>query len=457
MRDLFLALSIIPFVPVALFRPQVGILVWVWISVMAPHRLVFGFMYGQPFLNTIAIVTIIGALINFKKMSMPSDRLLFKLILLFFLWTVVTTIFAADFDLSLTDLTEFGKTLLLCFLALVLMQDRKWMLALAAVFVLAIAFFGLKGGGFTLLSGGGSRVWGAPFTAWGDNNGVSVGMLIVTPLLVALAFQVSNLLLRLAGAGLGMMNLFALLGTHSRGGLVGLVAVFGWLAVRSKRKLMFAPVLVVGLLAGIAFMPENWTQRMETIQTYEKDASAMQRINIWRFAVTYAVDHPVMGGGYDIFFHAPSYDDYDVPKAHRRAVHSNYFQVLAEHGFIGLFMYLAILATSVLQSHKWGRRAIADERTRGAGYLLYAVQFSVVGYAANGLTLSMAYLDLIYFVLALQILLQSYVKNKLCPVEAAQARPEGGIRKMTEVSEPGDWRVAPDLKQFLKGITGDSR
>ncbi len=452
MRDIFLALTIIPLIPLALFRPQIGILVWVWISVMAPQKLVYGFMYGLPILNSVAIVTIFGALLSVKEMRMPANKTLFYLLLTFFLWTVLTTIFAASPELSLGDLTEFSKTLLLCLLAMLLMQDRKWILALAAVFVLSILFFGIKGGGFTLMTGGGARVWGAPATAWGDNNGVAMAMLILIPILVALFFQISGKFIRLIGAGLASLSLFALLGTQSRGGLVGLLAVVGWMMVRTKNKLVFVPMIFLGLISGVAFMPDSWTDRMDTIQTYEEDSSAMSRIYMWRFAFSYAVDHPIMGGGFDIFYHTPTYVEYNIPPEHRRAVHSNYFQVLGEHGFVGLFIYLSIFITCIIQSNKWGKRAIANASTRGAGYLLYAVQFTVVGYAVNGLVINLAYLDLIYFVITMQILLINFVAGKLDAPAGWDSHQVRMVKEKADGAPPPDWPIAPTLKAFMASI-----
>ena len=44
-------------------------------------------------------------------------------------------------------------------------------------------------------------------------------------------------------------------------------------------------------------MPDQWFDRMNTIQSYQEDASAMGRINAWWFAFNLANDHPITGGG----------------------------------------------------------------------------------------------------------------------------------------------------------------
>jgi len=45
MRDLILAAFLFGSVPFILWRPAIGVFLWVWISVMSPHRLTFGFAY----------------------------------------------------------------------------------------------------------------------------------------------------------------------------------------------------------------------------------------------------------------------------------------------------------------------------------------------------------------------------------------------------------------------------
>ena len=56
--------------------------------------------------------------------------------------------------------------------------------------------------------------------------------------------------------------------------------------------------LSVGLLS---FMPDTWYDRMNTIESYEEDTSAMGRINAWHFAFNLAIDKPLVGGGFQAF------------------------------------------------------------------------------------------------------------------------------------------------------------
>ena len=89
-----------------------------------------------------------------------------------------------------------------------------------------------------------------------------------------------------------------------------------------------------GALVALPLMPEAWWARMDTISTYQQDESALGRLNAWTVAWEVAKHH-VFGGGmgyqYPAFF-----QQYGPYEATPRAAHSIYFQVLGNHGFIGL-------------------------------------------------------------------------------------------------------------------------
>ena len=60
MRDVALTVFILGALPFILRRPQLGVLMYVWISVMNPHRLTWGFAQSFNFAYIVAIVTLAG-------------------------------------------------------------------------------------------------------------------------------------------------------------------------------------------------------------------------------------------------------------------------------------------------------------------------------------------------------------------------------------------------------------
>lgn len=413
MRDIFVLLAVVILMIPALKRPQVGLLVWLWISIMNPHKLSYGFIYSFPILDGIAAITLLSCLMHWKERATSEFDSILKILLIFYLWCTLTTVFSVDFFLSFTDWVELTKTLILVVFLLLFMNKKHWILACFGVFILSIGFVGFKGGVFTVLTGGGHRVWGAHGTAWGDNNGVSVAMLMVIPITLALLTFFGKKWQKIGVIGMALSFFAALLGTQSRGGLVGLIGMAFFAVMRSNRKLIYLVTILLFLGVGYSFMPDSWHDRMGTIQTYEEDESASTRIIQWKYAIDISLERPLFGNGFDAFFYKPYYYRYVADKDDNRAVHSNYFQVLGEQGYIGLFLYLLILAMMVYKAKKYALACKGRQDLAWAAALLFAIQFSVIGYAANGLTVNMAYLDLYYYLLTLGVLLISYIKREL--------------------------------------------
>ncbi len=88
-----------------------------------------------------------------------------------------------------------------------------------------------------------------------------------------------------------------------------------------------ALVAGLALAAAVEFMPEHWHERVASIFAYEEDASAQGRFESWRYALEVAREHPLVGGGFEIFRgnQAATLEGY-------RSAHSIYFEVLGEHG-----------------------------------------------------------------------------------------------------------------------------
>jgi probable O-glycosylation ligase (exosortase A-associated) len=178
---------------------------------------------------------------------------------------------------------------------------------------------------------------------------------------------------------------------------------------------MGSALVIVGL-GLIAFMPENWSERMGTISNYEQDGSAMGRINAWWMAWNLAKDR-LLGGGFDIYnqyifaIYAP-----DPNSVH--AAHSIYFQVLGEHGFIGLFLFLGIWI-SVWRTAGWlVKNGGNSSETMWCRHLGSMCQVSLIGYAVGGAFLSLAYFDLPYNAMVMVVLARNWIERKAWLSEA---------------------------------------
>ena len=113
LRDIFVTLVVFGSLPFILRRPYIGVFMWVWLSVMNPHRLTWDFAWQFQFAMYVAAVTLVSVVINAKeRQPFPLNRLTIALFL-FAGWTAVSTFFAFHPADAYAKWTEFMKTILM--------------------------------------------------------------------------------------------------------------------------------------------------------------------------------------------------------------------------------------------------------------------------------------------------------------------------------------------------------
>lgn len=403
MRDALLFLAFAAIIPYIFKRPVVGALAYAVVSLMNPHRLTYGPAYDFPFAMLLCVMTLASLLVSKEKKKIPITAPI-VILLIFCTWMTLTTFFALEPALAWREWNRVMKTMLMIFITLLTVRTIGDVKALALVVALSLGFWGFKGGMYTILSGGSSGMMGPAGSYITDNNTLALAMVTTVPLLVYLVSQVSGKWLKRGAVALAGLTAIAALGSYSRGALLGAIAMsaFLWLKSHNKAKIGFAILLVAPVI--YLSMPDQWTDRMHSIDSYQEDASAMGRINAWHFAINIA-NHFPLGGGYQVF--TPRLFQLFAPNPERfHVAHSIYFQVLGEHGYLGLTLFLLLF----LFGWRTGRRVV--RHCTGKPELMWAMtlarmcQVSIVGYLAAGAFLSLAYYDLIYYILAILLTLE---------------------------------------------------
>jgi probable O-glycosylation ligase (exosortase A-associated) len=330
-------------------------------------------------------------------------------LLLFVCWMVITTIFAIYPSLAWLQFEKVIKIQLMIFVAMMLITTPERLKLLVWVIALSLAFYGVKGGIFTIVHGGVYRVQGPPNTFIGGNNEIGLALAMTVPLLYFLARSMAQSWLRPAVYVVMILTAIAAIGTQSRGALLGMAAMGAMFWLKSKNKLLTAFLGVAAVLTIVQVMPEAWYARMNTIEHYEQDQSALGRINAWWMAFNLASDR-FLGGGFETFrrdmfaMYAP--DPTDV-----HDVHSIYFEVLGEHGFVGLgFFVLLIIMT--WRSASMLRKAVQSRSDHSwIGDLAAMAQVSLVAYLSAGAFLGMAYFDYFYNIVLIVIVAKSLLRR----------------------------------------------
>ena len=400
MRDIGLVLIFLCAAPFILKRPALGIIMWVWLSLMNPHRLTYGFAYYLNFAAAAAILTFIALLITKDERRLPlTPPTVF--LGMFMLWMCVTSLMPFHPGSGYEMWSRVMKILLMTFVALTVIRNKQQIHWLVWILAFSLGFFGTKGGVFTVLHGGSFLVWGPEGSFIEGNNELALALITVIPLMRYIQLDLKKKWQRNAMTAVMLLTAFSAIGSHSRGALLGIAAMATFLWWKSRNKFGMGIALVVIGIVMLGFMPDEWWNRMNSIKTYDADESAQGRINAWWMAWNLATDR-FFGGGYEIY-------DFDVFRRYApnptdvHAAHSIYFQVLGEHGFIGLFLFMAVGASTWLAAGDAKRKAKGVEDLKWVGPLMDMSKVSMVGFGVGGAFLSLAYFDLPYYVLVVVV------------------------------------------------------
>lgn len=416
MRDLLLFAFIFWVLLKVFGRPHIGIYLWTWISLMNPHRLTWTLAFDFPFAALTAGATMLGILFSKAPRRMVWSRES-VLLILFVLWMILTTLFAFDTVVATEYLVRVLKIQLFAFLTIYLITDKEKLLSLLWVTVASLAFYGVKGGIFTVSGGGIDWVLGPEGSFIGGNNEIALALIMTVPLMFFLLSQLEKPWMRYAMMGAIFLTALAIVGSQSRGAFIGVIAMSGFLWLKSRHKILVGLLIVAIAITVMLLMPDTWWERMESIRHYQQDASAMGRINAWWTAWNVASDN-LLGGGFKMFtmltFHLYAPNPLDIHDAH-----SVYFQVLGEHGFIGLGLFLLLGLATWLRCGQMIRLARKSPELKWAGDLASMLQVSLLGYAVSGAFLGLAYFDYYYHLIAITLITWSLVR---------QAAPASSVR-----------------------------
>lgn len=314
-------------------------------------------------------------------------------------------------DIGWHWLDYMTRLILVCLLAVTILNTRKRLLIAVGVFATALGLHASKVGVMILLTGG-FRLLEGFGGSFGDNNEYALGVVMILPFLVATAQNFDAIrgpapsALRWAWWASIPLCILTIIATYSRGGALALAVAAVVFLVLQRRK--FAGVMVLSALAILAVtfadsLP-GYRDRLETVQTDTEESSAMGRLHFWRTALTISKDWP-LGIGLRNF--EQMYDQYDSSGgAHgtHRAVHNSHLQVLVELGIPGLLVWISLFGYSIFAALRLRRGAKDPARSSQDRLFCFtlgnAFLASIAGFLIGGSFLSMALNDATWFIFA---------------------------------------------------------
>lgn len=331
-----------------------------------------------------------------NALSLRSNRAIIWIIA-FSIWAAITVPFALYRGLAFESVQVLIPSILLVLSITSFPTTKASLDLLSAIFVSGGGLLGLA----AILVGDGSS-GRLSVTSTLDPNDLGAIMAITLPFAMG-CISTRKGPFRVWAILVALIALIVVTKTGSRGSTLGMVAGATIFAAASAKKLRmyWTFMLLCGGVAGWFLAPPNFRERMTTLTSIDSDYNTTEyggRKEIWLRGLSYAVANPILGVGIGNFPVAEGDRLAELGSTGKwSAAHNAYVQVLAETGFIGFAIFLAMLIESVRSSIRWSAFAkmkiLAPERQRPE---LIA---SMVAMLVSAMFLSLAYSWVLYALL----------------------------------------------------------
>jgi probable O-glycosylation ligase (exosortase A-associated) len=461
-RDLLVLAIVLLMLPGSFRRPFVGLLLFSWLAYMRPQDLCWGFARTMRLSFIVGIAMVVGWWAN-EQGRRPFARWDFRSGALSVLTVFVTLSYlSAQYWDQYTNryYAEFVKIVVVALFTTGQVDTRQRLRVLLWTIALSLAFFGVKGGVFGILSGGRPILRG-PGGMLEDNNDFALALVMNIPLLWYLGISERKLpwvkpCTQVAVA----LTIVTIVLTHSRGGFLALAATALWIAWRSG-KLIRAVLLLAALVAAFLLaVPPEVLERLGSI-TDTGESSIQARFRAWAVALAMIASYPLLGVGMRNFQYR--YEEFSATplgvgqQAH--VAHNSYLQIWAESGSLAFVCYLVLLASVFVVCRRVYRIGRVRPDLRWASDYSRMIEATTVGFLVGASFLNRGHFDLIYHWIALVTALGAVVGVALrsgaaepsaqlsAPASAVPARGQPAIavgwRKRGHAGQRGRWTWSP--------------
>ena len=462
LRSLWMLGIYVAFLGIGTAAPFVMVLGYVWVDTFRPQDVAYLFLRELP----VALIMGAGAVAAYVALDRRSPPPLFGshvLIVVMAMWVTATMLWAVSPEAGWNKWDWAFKAIAFSAFIPFAIRSRVQIEAFVQVYVLSLAANFITFGAKTLISGGG---YGTNLGLLQGNGGLAEGgflstvCLMVVPLALFLAKHATLMprhrIVSLGYMGLALLATLTALGTYQRSALVGLLVLAAFMFVKTQHKFLFGMVGVVGGLALLYMTSDSWNARISTIGGEGLDNTTNVRILVWKWTLQFAATNP-LGGGFMAFLinHIVVPSSSGAPGGETqfgRAFHSIYFEVLGEHGWPGIAIFLTMIASTLFALSRLKKQTKRDPELAWCADLADALQSSIVVFMASGAFVGIAYQPMFWYTIALSISLRAYVRR----VQARQSQPDSGWRGAsrqvappfapiaTHLEEQADWRTRGD-------------
>ena len=416
MRDYVVLIFLTGCIVAAIKKPWLGVLSLAVFSYLNPHAYAWGFVRTLPAYYVLFLVVLFRSFTAKDRQPLPKDWRIPVFILLW-VYFAITSTFAYFPDVAWQQFWFVTKIYLPFYFTLVMINTRYKLYCLIVTIAASIGIPAFKGGIFAILHGFSARVYGPPATQFAENNAFAVAMLISIPLLLIWQKETLNPWFK-KGILFAIPIIYAAsLSSWSRGALITMVVLTLMLIWKSKHKFLVIPLVFIGAFFVKDYLPQEWFGRMNTLETYQEDGSAMGRIGAWKAGWNHTLEHPFLGAGFDGWMEVAQID-----------WHSSYVEMFSEHGFIAFGLWLSLILGTLISLTTLPKKTRQVEGMEWVATYCFMLRASLICYMVGTAFLGLSYWDLLYHLIFIAVLVKKFALEELATKQQDKIKPRWAMR-----------------------------
>lgn len=337
------------------------------------------------------ILMMMALTINYRTLSPLSPwsrQPMTKWIVLFLAMYYIAFFFAINLPLHKQFTSDFTKLVIIIAIAYKLIHSERALNAVLWAYIIGATYVGYVAHSVGRDSTG--RVQGIGMVDTGGDANHTAAALVPAAVMLIYHAWMGNKKVRLFSFFCGALIVNGLVLINSRGAFVGVVAGGGlflcyMLFSRFQRKgqrAMAIVIIIAGISGGLYVADETFWERMQTLQADEEgNRGGDGRMHFWWGTFDMLEDHP-MGvgiGGYQALSGLYLDQGATTYSVENRAVHSSWFQMLSEVGWLGagVFVGLLLSALRLLQNTK---KYLINQGRNEAYFQMISLQCAMIAF-----------------------------------------------------------------------------
>jgi len=303
---------------------------------------------GPVFLPLVAITLASFILYKLFKRDLTIAYLpINKFVFLFIATIFFSLFFTQDWERATYDLFIFLKSLVLFFLIVNIAKDENTIIHLIETVVVAVLC-----GSIIALSEYHTTMHvflfsGRTGSVLEDPNFFASMLVSVLPFSIFLFKRERNLYLKSFWGVCSVFQLFSIVPTFSRGGIIGLVVILFLVVLHERKNKWTWIVLPLVILIFAIVVPFDFWIRIMTLINTQYDRAIGHRLLLMKSGIKVFSQYPIIGVGTGDFINAIS-----RYMNHPMVAHNMYLHVFVETGIIGGTFFLCILGNVLWSLHR---------------------------------------------------------------------------------------------------------